>query len=432
MRPCMAAAIAACSRICPVSRRTSRLCTPWGNRAVRRTSGSMATLPTRRSRRAGPSSGSSSPMTSPPIARRSATAPTPTGSATSARRGRIWRASTAPAPSARRTSTTTPIPRSCCSRPAAMTCPATSRGIALVGDPRNDVHLFMNQIQIGFIKLHNRLVDRLREDGVPEPELFEEARRAATWHYQWVILHEFLPTLIGRELTEQLLDFGADLYRPGEDPYIPFEFSDAAYRYGHSQIRQRYRVNEDLGPCPVFPDLIGFCQVPAERRVDWSLLFDVPGRPPAQRAKRIDGRLPESLIALPEAISRVEETDAYASLANRDLQRGQAVGLPSGEAVAGALGVEPISPDRIGLAESGWTGETPLWIYVLREADALHDGDRLGPVGGRIVGEVLVGIIDADPESFRSVDRSWRPTLATDESRPLRNRGCSGAGLGAG
>ena len=145
------------------------------------------------------------------------------------------------------------------------------------------------------------------------------------------------------------------------------------------------------------------------------MLFDVPGRPPAQRAKRIDGRLPESLIALPQAISGVEETDAYASLANRDLQRGQAVGLPSGEAVAGALGVEPISPDRIGLAASGWTGETPLWIYVRREADALHDGARLGPVGGRILGEVLVGIIDADPEPFRSVDRSWRPTLATND-----------------
>jgi Animal haem peroxidase len=293
--------------------------------------------------------------------------------------------------------------------------PRNQQGIALVGDPRNDLHLFMNQMQVGFIRLHNRLVDRLRDDGVPEGDLFEEARRAATWHYQWVILREFLPTLIGAELTDRFLDFGADFYRPGDDPYIPFEFADAAYRYGHSQIRQRYQVNQHLAPCPVFPDLIGFCEVPPERRVDWSLLFDVPGRPPAQRAKRIDGRLPESLIALPQAISGVGGADAYASLANRDLQRGQAIGLPSGEAVARALGDEPLSEEQIGLAASGWDGETPLWIYVLKEADALHDGDRLGPVGGRIVGEVLVGIIDADPESFRSVERSWRPTLPSYE-----------------
>lgn len=300
--------------------------------------------------------------------------------------------------------------------PDGVDVPRNEQGIALVGDPRNDVHLFMNQIQVGFIRLHNRLVDRLREDGTPEADLFEEARRAATWHYQWVITREFLPILIGAELTDRLLDFGADLYRPqDEEPYIPFEFADAAYRYGHSQIRQRYQVNDSLGPVPVFPDLIGFCEVHPERRVEWSLLFDVPGRPAAQRAKRIDGRLPESLIELPQAISGVEETDAYASLANRDLQRGQAIGLPSGEGVAGALGVEPLSADQIGLAEHGWSEETPLWIYVLREADALHDGDRLGPVGGRIVGEVLVGIIDADPESFRSVDRAWKPTLPSHD-----------------
>jgi hypothetical protein len=298
-------------------------------------------------------------------------------------------------------------------RPEGIDVPRNQQGIALVGDPRNDVHLFMNQMQVGFIRLHNRLVDRLREDGVPEADLFEEARRSATWHYQWVILREFLPLLIGAELVDRLLDFGADLYRPVEDdePFIPFEFADAAYRYGHSQIRQRYRVNESLGPVPVFPDLIGFCEVPPSRQVDWSLLFDVPGQPAAQRAKRIDGRLPESLIALPQAVSGVEETDAYASLANRDLQRGQAIGLPSGEAVAKALRVEPLTAEQVGLAEFGWTDETPLWSYVLREADVLHDGDRLGPVGGRIVGEVLVGIIDADPESFRSVDRRWKPTL---------------------
>jgi len=299
--------------------------------------------------------------------------------------------------------------------PGGADVPRNQQGIALVGDPRNDVHLFMNQIQVGFIGLHNRLVDRLREDGVEEGELFEEARRAATWHYQWVILREFLPLLIGPSEAESLLASGAGLYRPGDDPYIPFEFADAAYRYGHSQIRQSYRVNAGLGPVPVFPDLIGFCEVPEERRVDWSLLFDLPGHEPAQRAKRIDGRLPESLIALPHAISGVDAKDTYASLANRDLQRGQAIGLPSGEAVARALGIEPLTAEQIGLAEHGWREETPLWLYVLKEAEALHDGDRLGPVGGRIVGEVLVGIIDADPESFRAVDASWTPTLPAHE-----------------
>ena len=294
--------------------------------------------------------------------------------------------------------------------------PRNQEGIALVGDPRNDVHLFVNQIQVAFIRLHNRLVTRLRADGVAEAEVFEEARRATTWHYQHVILREFLPGLIGSELTAELLDRGPSVYRPEGDPYIPFEFADAAYRYGHSQIRQRYQINSGFGPCPVFPDLMGFEPPAPEHAVDWKLHVDVPGMPRAQRAKKIDGRLPASLIALPMEISGEQQGSDYASLANRDLQRGQAVGLPSGEAVARALGSTPLSAEQVGLAGHDWTDETPLWFYILKEAEALHDGDRLGPVGGRIVGEVLVGIIDADPESFRAVEPDWQPTLPSHET----------------
>jgi hypothetical protein len=294
--------------------------------------------------------------------------------------------------------------------------PRNHEGIALLGDQRNDTHLFMNQLQVGFIKNHNLIVDRLREDGVEEADVFEGARRATTWHYQWVILREFLPQLIGAELTGELLDGGARVFRPGDDPFIPFEFADAAYRYGHSQVRDAYRINRGFGPVPVFPNLMGFGPVPVDHAVDWSLQFDIPGHEPAQRSKKIDGKLPRSLISLPRQISGEEEGSAYSSLANRDLQRGQSVGLPSGEAVARELGVEPLPAADVGLAETGWEQETPLWLYVLKEAEALQDGNRLGPVGARIVGEVLVGIVDADPESFRSVDPSWRPTLPSREA----------------
>ena len=304
--------------------------------------------------------------------------------------------------------------------PGAADVPRNHEGIALVGDPRNDVHLFLSQMVVAFSHLHNRLVDRLREDGFAEQHVFEEARRAATWHYQHVILREFLPGLIGAPLTASLLEQGSQLYRVETDAYIPFEFADAAYRYGHAQIRDRYQVNERFGPLPVFPDLMGFGPVPAEHAVDWTLQIDVDGHPPAQRAKRIDSRLPSPLIALPTQISGSAPGTDYASLATRDLQRGQAVGLASGEAIARRLAVPALSADQVGLAEYGWEGETPLWFYILREADVFHDGDQLGPVGGRIVGEVLVGIIDADPESFRAVDPAWTPTL------PARQPGAFG------
>jgi hypothetical protein len=288
--------------------------------------------------------------------------------------------------------------------------PRNQEGLALIGDPRNDVHVFMSQMQVAFSRAHNRLVERLREDGVHDGELFDEARRALTWHYQWLIVNDFLTGLVGQDLVDELLNTGARFYHPESEPFIPLEFADAAYRYGHSQIRQLYQLQPGGPSYAVFPDLLGFGPV-GDRRVDWSLLFDVPGRPAAQRAKPIDGRLPRSLIDLPRVLTGAVDEDAYHSLAGRDLERGHGTGLPSGEAVAELMGVEPLTEDELGLQAHGWKGETPLWLYVLLESSARHDGDRLGEVGGPIVAEVLHGVIAADPESYLAVEPGWSPTL---------------------
>src|SRR5919108_2430464 len=260
--------------------------------------------------------------------------------------------------------------------------PRNSQGVALIGDPRNDVHLVMSQLHVAMLHLHNGLVDRLRADGEAEADLFDQARRSATWHYQWVLLRDFLPRVVGAELAEELLADGLRWYRPAPGAaWIPLEFADAAYRYGHGQVRHRYQVNRDAEPVPLFPDLLGFRPVPAASTIDWSYLFDLPGRPPAQRAKRLDGRLARSLIRLPQSLTGVGDGDDYGSLAVRDLQRGQGVGLPSGEAVARHLGVEPLSPEEVGLGAAGWWLETPLWFYLLKEAEHRGAGERLGPVG---------------------------------------------------
>jgi Animal haem peroxidase len=305
--------------------------------------------------------------------------------------------------------------------------PRNSQGIAVIGDPRNDVHLFVSQLHLAMLKLHNLLVDRLREGGEPEARLFDAARRATTWHYQWVVVHDFLPGLIGRGLVDELLAEGPRWYRPEGPPWIPLEFADAAYRYGHSQIRRGYRLRAGGPELPLFPDLMGLRPVPASRRVDWSRLFRFWGEPAPQSSKKIDGRLAHSLIELPSEITGDTEADAYNSLAVRDLQRGQAYGLPSGETLARHVGIEPLSSDQTGLRGLGWEGETPLWYYVLKESEVRAGGDQLGPLGGRIVGEVLLGIIDRDPESWRVVEPSWRPTLPAAE--PGRSDAAGGFGI---
>jgi len=286
-------------------------------------------------------------------------------------------------------------------------------GTAIIGDPRNDSHLIVSQMHLAMLKAHNALVDEARRRNAAEHGVFAAAACEMRWHYQSAVLNEFLPSLVGQPLVDEIVTDGPRWFHPAEI-FIPLEFADAAYRYGHCQIRQKYRLNRATQPVPIFPDLLGFQPVPPERAVDWTLLFDTAGHEAAQRAKKIDGRLPRSLIQLPVAITGAGEIEEYHSLAVRDLERGQGVGLPSGEAVARHVGLKPLTDEEVGLRAIGWTSETPLWYYILREAAVVELGDRLGPIGGRIVAEVIVTLLDRDPASTCFAEDGWKPrwTLA--------------------
>ena len=164
-----------------------------------------------------------------------------------------------------------------------------AEGIAVIGDPRNDSHMLMSQLHLAMLKAHNAFVDEARRTGVANDRVFDDAARQLRWHYQWIILNEFLPTLVGETLVNQVLREGPQWFRPARGGFIPLEFADAAYRYGHSQIRHRYQLNLQTDPIRLFPDLLGFRSVPRERNIDWALFFDAPGAAPAQRSKKIDG-----------------------------------------------------------------------------------------------------------------------------------------------
>ncbi len=121
--------------------------------------------------------------------------------------------------------------------------PRNSQGVALIGDPRDDVHLFVNQLHVTMLHAHNAIVTLLRDQGTAEADLFAQARQTLTWHYQWVVLHDFLPRLVGSQIVDDVLIAGPQHYAPSsEEVYLPLEFADAAYRYGHSQIRDAYRL----------------------------------------------------------------------------------------------------------------------------------------------------------------------------------------------
>ena len=130
--------------------------------------------------------------------------------------------------------------------------PRNAQGQALIADSRNDVHLVISQLHLAFLMFHNRIVDRLHAQGLRGNAAMDEARRLATWHYQWIVIHEFLPLSVGAEMVDGIRRDGHLIYAFKGQPFIPVEFADAAYRFGHPQIRARYRLNDgaagDLRP----------------------------------------------------------------------------------------------------------------------------------------------------------------------------------------
>lgn len=307
------------------------------------------------------------------------------------------------------------------------------KAVALIGDPRNDENLLVSQLQYAFLRFHNAVVCHLREG---DEDVFNEAQQLVRWHYQWIILHEFLPAICDEDVVNDVLNERKYFTIGREDEtYLPVEFAGAAYRFGHSMIRQKYRVNEQSGSLPLFagksgdPSLgMGFQPVPSELAVEWKYFFALDDDIEAQHARPIDTKLMPELFDLPF----VEESmpDFIRSLAARNLVRGLRLDLPSGQSVARAMGENALSNEEIGFAnvieeynarlDSTDTisedTEAPLWYYVLAEAEETANGDHLGPVGSRIVAEVLVGLIEADPSSFHTMQPKWTPTLPAPSS----------------
>jgi hypothetical protein len=299
--------------------------------------------------------------------------------------------------------------------------PRDEFGAAYLGDPRNDENLIVAQLHTVFIRLHNKFM--------AQGMTYAQARRQCRWHFQWLIVNDYLPRIVGKEVVDSLIKregtgpikFVGTYYKPTdtERPYMPIEYSGAAYRFGHSMIRAEYEM-QDGHTVPIFgadgyEDLRGNRPIPANLWADWNYFFDIPGlEPPDDRnmARRIDSQMSLPLFTLPPTV--VARTDkAIIALAERNLLRGKRLGLPCGQDVATAMGITPLTNQQLGLTQPGWGGKAPLWYYVLKEAEIVNQGKKLGPVGGRIVAEVILQIVALDPESYFNLKPGfqWRQRL---------------------
>ena len=307
--------------------------------------------------------------------------------------------------------------------------PRMADGVAIIADPRNDENMVISGLQAAFLLFHNRAVDVALSEGLTvTAAVFARARQLTTRHYQWIVLNELLPLFVGQDRVDRALQ-RRHHYRPRGDAFMPVEFQGAVFRFGHSMVRPSYRANlagDSGGPFfgmifdPAFNggtdpgDLRGGNRA-ARRFMGWQTFFSFPGFEADVRPnKKIDTNLSSPLFDLtPGTIAGPEQTPNV--LPQRTLLRHITWLLPSGQAIAREIGVPALS--RSDLAElrdidKSFDRSTPLFYYILKEAELMEGGETLGDVGGTMVAEVIVGLLQLDPDSFLNAS-GWMPELPT-------------------
>lgn len=305
-------------------------------------------------------------------------------------------------------------------------------GTALIGDPRNDENIFVSQMQLLMIKFHNkRLIGRS----------FEEAQEDCRFHYQWIVLHDFLKRICDKSVYDYAIDEIEKKHYPKTDLLdkhgnvcMPVEFSVAAYRFGHTTVRSVYPANSNFPVVDLFDERFGtegFSQVPDELIVDWKFLLDVESCHEYVNTKAFDHLLPDELIRMPDPIVGRFASDNDRSLAFRNLLRGYALDLPCGQGVAEALRSLGYPIPTSGLDFSsipGWecldkawqkklADHSPLFFYLMVEAGQIGKGKRLGPSGSAILLEVFATML-LNCDSILTHKR-WKPDRCVSGGRAL-------------
>ncbi|SKB78657.1 Animal haem peroxidase [Salegentibacter salinarum] len=298
---------------------------------------------------------------------------------------------------------------------------------AIIGDPRNDENRVISQMQLAFVRFYNANYKIMKDanPGYSPEHLYEEARKTTTWHYQWIVVNEFLPMMCGKYLVADILGNGRKFYKPVYSAFIPVEFSVAAFRFGHTMIAQKLKLQQDGEMKSIFSKEFGkgFSRLTSsDQAIEWNAFFDYGTD--FQKAEKLDTTLAPILLELPFVPS---DDPNDKSLATRNFRRGQSFLLPSGENVARHMQREDSEIEQVvdfvnnkeKMVDVDLSAGIPLWYYVLAEAEVIgrqdsdtqfSSGEGLGPVGGRIVAEVLLGLLELDRESFLGNNRDWVPT----------------------
>ncbi|MDF2235776.1 peroxidase family protein [Albimonas sp. CAU 1670] len=308
---------------------------------------------------------------------------------------------------------------------------------ALIGDLRNDGSLPLAQLHVALARFHNRVVDELVDRGATPPErLFEAARAEVRRHVQWLALNRWLPRLCDAEALARVRRAGAPFYtemrngvhEPGQRRQpAALEWWAAAARFriamtpGETEWNRFHPRADQAFLWRSTGAAMADGRLPADRVADWSLLAGEPfsGGPRGARAIGTNISPDDRHAAL------------FQGLALSTLRKGHALNLPPAQACAAELNmvygdlVRPLSREALC---GGHTGEairdgmderTPLWFYILREAEVQRDGRGLGQLGSAILAESVIGMIASDPASiWRLRGADGKPWSPADGLRP--------------
>ncbi len=315
-------------------------------------------------------------------------------------------------------------------------------GNALIPDGRNDENQLILQVHLLIMRVYNLLIKNKHLSPI-------EAQRETIFNWQSVVLNDHQASVLDADVFQEVIgDLDNYLQDPGQNHLrykpeadgslrLPHEFA-IGFRYGHSQLRNRYTVSmhhtfelfNNLLPGPDYADLRGSRALEADRAIDWPYFIN-PNKD-YKRSNRLDTLITNDLFNLPESAVPDVPTKFLGNLPQRNLIRSREIGLTSGERLFdfffGAHAPGKLSPDEIdpnaidpehssqGLFEKGGTFQTPLWYYILKEAE-LGGGLRLGKLGSRLVGEVVAGAIYYNTDSYV---RSPNWTSAINGSRVVK------------
>jgi hypothetical protein len=310
------------------------------------------------------------------------------------------------------------------------------RGHLLIGDlhdTRNVDNLLLRQLHVLFLKFHNEAIRQFQTnpelkglaDSLGQGSLFEKARRLVCWHYQWIIRHDYLPRILHNDVWQRRREPNSGESRLAFS--VPIEFSLAAFRFGHSKVRNASRLNCRQKRVTI-TELMALGQraqpIPDDYLVEWGTFFDgLPTSGPPASSSYIDTAVSSAMHGLsPDTIRLANKLEAVdpSNLPVRSLLRGARARLPSGQEAAEALldqgrikatdrlrrtELEEDISDGSGtvLRKYGLAERTPLFYYLLKEAELKADGLTLGPVGSQIVFEVIQSALETDPHSYLSV-----------------------------